>query len=493
MSLLFGWVLAPVSATHSQPNIRKEISGLIKNLGSLTPAQEDRLKQIGDPAFVAILPIVRSRRQAYELALKGKAKDRDDKGTVFADALRALCLTAKKSRTKQMLQLVPLQPAYARLEVISWLATTGDSAQTVPLFMNLVSHYRDEDELDSTAWYLVVGLERSKDPKVAHFLDEALLDPKIDRDVRKAILHTPITNARPGRIEAIARVMRGGRTLRKLEDRATLTEVRSSLAPENTSLLSVHVEASGTRWGLIHFAAFGSKEDLWIVQEKDGRWSDPTFTGVSTYWPRSIPSGIRTDGYEEHDRSMKELIDEEGWVSKFVGNPDITRDSDGDGYTDIVERWIGTDPLNPDNDGDGLKDGIDKNPLWAPRKLTDAEAAAEAAFSSLMRFENAFPYSVFVEFPARVRPFELEGSPSLTLPRRHYDSTKPSGLFGPSVRIEYFNPDSPMKFLPGTRSAVLRVTLDKGWSMETFECTVRKFPIYGWVPVKLQSKFTAVS
>ena len=42
---------------------------------------------------------------------------------------------------------------------------------------------------------------------------------------------------------------------------------------------------------------------------------------------------------------------------------DLTRDSDGDGLTDLYEEKIVTDPANPDSDGDGSADAVDQLPL----------------------------------------------------------------------------------------------------------------------------------
>lgn len=58
------------------------------------------------------------------------------------------------------------------------------------------------------------------------------------------------------------------------------------------------------------------------------------------------------------------------------------KDSDHDSLTDLMERRLGTDPHNPDTDGDGLKDGVDKNPLAAPRRLSEVEQILAAAFEA---------------------------------------------------------------------------------------------------------------
>jgi hypothetical protein len=44
----------------------------------------------------------------------------------------------------------------------------------------------------------------------------------------------------------------------------------------------------------------------------------------------------------------------------------LTRDSDGDGWTDIEEERLGLDPQNRDTDGDGIPDGQDVCPKFKP-------------------------------------------------------------------------------------------------------------------------------
>ncbi len=44
----------------------------------------------------------------------------------------------------------------------------------------------------------------------------------------------------------------------------------------------------------------------------------------------------------------------------------LTKDADGDGLTDVVERRLGTNPESADTDMDGLADAIDHNPRYKP-------------------------------------------------------------------------------------------------------------------------------
>ncbi len=53
---------------------------------------------------------------------------------------------------------------------------------------------------------------------------------------------------------------------------------------------------------------------------------------------------------------------------------DLERDSDGDGFTDLLEAKLGTDPRNADSDGDGIPDGDDDFPQASARAEPDALA-----------------------------------------------------------------------------------------------------------------------
>lgn len=60
----------------------------------------------------------------------------------------------------------------------------------------------------------------------------------------------------------------------------------------------------------------------------------------------------------------------------------LSKDSDGDGLTDIVESKFRTDPKNADTDGDGIPDNLDLNPRFASQR-TDKSVIYEAVLNEV--------------------------------------------------------------------------------------------------------------
>src|SRR5665647_2276773 len=59
-------------------------------------------------------------------------------------------------------------------------------------------------------------------------------------------------------------------------------------------------------------------------------------------------------------------------ATTVTGN--ASKDSDGDGIPDVVEKTYGTNPYAADTDGDGQNDKVDKNPLWAENTIQENSA-----------------------------------------------------------------------------------------------------------------------
>jgi len=141
-------------------------------------------------------------------------------------------------------------------------------------------------------------------------------------------------------------------------------------------------DARGATWCLFHSGALGDDRDLWLGQKVNGRWQQAWFLGVRDELTNT------PDLFDHH--SPGEIFNMD-WVQFLVDNPLLTRDSDNDGFTDIVEARLGLDPHNPDCDGDGIPDGSDSWPNAPSRPLNDKEQVVAAAF--LITFRDGEPVS----------------------------------------------------------------------------------------------------
>lgn len=70
----------------------------------------------------------------------------------------------------------------------------------------------------------------------------------------------------------------------------------------------------------------------------------------------------------------------------------ITKDSDSDGLTDIVENIMLLNPQNPDTDGDGITDAKDKNPRFKSKKT--AKSILYEVLMGGFKFENPNSYQI---------------------------------------------------------------------------------------------------
>ena len=52
---------------------------------------------------------------------------------------------------------------------------------------------------------------------------------------------------------------------------------------------------------------------------------------------------------------------------EYIDDPKFRRDTDGDGWSDLLENRLGTDPQSRDTDRDGIDDSADRNPLAKSR------------------------------------------------------------------------------------------------------------------------------
>jgi hypothetical protein len=131
----------------------------------------------------------------------------------------------------------------------------------------------------------------------------------------------------------------------------------------------------------------------WILRSRDGGQSWSSFyTGLRQNAPYVIPPASHLpllDGdrlrieveVKELDTSSitfppiaMRLKREQTGLYLLMSWDELTRDSDGDGLTDLLEERLTTDPLDPDTDGDGIADGEDRLPRVAHTEENSAAA-----------------------------------------------------------------------------------------------------------------------
>ena len=375
--------LALVSTPQS--NVDQEIDAIIARAGRPQDRDLNRVKSLGDKAFSKL----------FSIADRDKKKD-------FSEAshtrLVYLVNYAGPSHTEEMSKLFRESSDSYRSYLIDWLASVGEPSASRGLFESELT----KPSISGGPLAAVSGLARIGDQRSVDFLARSIKDPNTEQEVRRTIAWklnaVPIASGR----DAVQAVMAKGRQLPVLLLRAKLEQKPGDPKFE----LSSSTDSRGVTWGLVHWDALGSPNDLWIVRLSKGKWVDPVFTGTSDYWPLSrLPQG---NGSEEHEKKMKAMIEGKGWVKRFVGNSALTKDTDGDGLTDVVERWVGLDPTKADTDGDGLLDGTDKNPLAAPHLMSDKGKAMQAALELFCFSESGPNVNHVIGLPPGVRPFEIE-------------------------------------------------------------------------------------
>lgn len=119
------------------------------------------------------------------------------------------------------------------------------------------------------------------------------------------------------------------------------------------------------------------------------QWSELTFLGWSTRGGRAAVAATDRGIYAAttFEPWWWDRVEREGhvpvtWSSPRVFRIDerLTRDTDGDGLTDITEEWLLTDHQNPDTDGDGILDGVDLDPLATTVPDTEEARIRQAVF-----------------------------------------------------------------------------------------------------------------
>ncbi len=169
-------------------------------------------------------------------------------------------------------------------------------------------------------------------------------------------------------------------------------------------------------WAIWRSDALDVTTDLWISRKVGERWSAPMLADVfnATTWPSSISASGDTLTLA-WGQERAESVD---WAG-------LSRDGDGDGWTDRLEARLGTRADRADTDGDGIPDPQDHNPTCAPAAdRGDVEAAREALLWHLRAFEGSPQPLLMTEDD---RPCVQAGGvsgPVITLPKARIEAMR---------------------------------------------------------------------
>lgn len=205
-------------------------------------------------------------------------------------------------------------------------------------------------------------------------------------------------------VAAIERIRTRARQIRPNAPYIPLTFIDNPARHEGAISLKPIAEATGadgTKYGLVYANLMGDIDLFLVVKRpKDDLWSRPKLIPNRIYrGVREPKMTVRSDNelvfnYVQKGPGGRDIM--EGFLNTPAKAPslgpqewriiisDITRDSDGDGLTDIEEQRLGLDPHNPDSDGDGVKDGEDICPNLSQKSVVadeDSELIQEAFYA----------------------------------------------------------------------------------------------------------------
>lgn len=330
----------------------------------------------------------------YVVWIKQESKDEDSSMSSYQlrmDADRVLAKTSGPSDTEDLLLAIRELGPDDSSSLKRILGEKGEPGRTAAVFLEELKANRHKDGRDADAREALTAVAESRDPAAVAYMIEILKDTTAPDEWRhQAFTHLVATGGDAG-----LAAVRAARATRQ-----AVPTWQQRFAKEEKQLKQA-TDAQGRIWRLSHSPALGNGSDLFIQSKTADGWSAPVFTGFYTSRTWELPEPT-----EYHGIPVDKLLAGE-WVKAFTTDPTLTKDSDGDGLTDLVEARLGTNPNEKDSDHDGLDDAVDPCPNAAPRTLGDREKIIAACIEA--RF-FARPYDVPTTLEVKgVKPFEFYG------------------------------------------------------------------------------------
>ncbi|MBI5485964.1 MAG: PQQ-binding-like beta-propeller repeat protein [Deltaproteobacteria bacterium] len=204
--------------------------------------------------------------------------------------------------------------------------------------------------------------------------------------------------------------------------------------------------------------ALGAWNELWLAGEGSGLEA-PLFTDVTSVGEIEVVSvrTTRRGADVVFRRKTREMLNRE-WALQYgsaadregtaaVPEPadetiefrwrDLSRDGDGDGWTDLLEGFLTTDPDAADTDGDTIGDALDPAPVGSGPAVAGPCAAADAYVAAFVaKFSAGYyadPLPLFlVGHPDRSYQYPAPGGPVIAIAEEAAAARRASGRLGVS-------------------------------------------------------------
>lgn len=459
-TFLVALAFLPALYAHAQAP-QTQAQKLVERFDRLTIDETQKLAELGNEAFDALLPLVRKRLARCNI-YKDVEPGKTEASRAFREAVHGLTRVAQAKHAATLVELyreAKGEPAAhlvlrrewipRRFEPGSSSIKNSDANLLVPICLEALKGATGYSESDALRY-----ITQSSHPLALEFLKKSLADPKVDVNIRTAAF---ANLARTGGEEFIPAILAAREANRRIP---TIAEyLRLEALPTNTDTLSqsgreifkTATDAKGQTWGLLRSPILGGENDYWVVRKEKDRWVEPIFIeGMGTL---------------------------ENWLAYFAENSNLRVDTDSDGWTDVLERRIGTNPQQADTDSDSLKDSEDANPWVAPRPLNETEKVLAAAFEAHYPDSASQGKPYRVRLPEGVAPLELPGSGWIT---KTMISTPGSSLEEPVRRVGSTISFQTPRF--GRNGEALPRNKDKAfliWNADHTQATLEVMTYYG--------------
>jgi hypothetical protein len=190
--------------------------------------------------------------------------------------------------------------------------------------------------------------------------------------------------------------------------------------------------ADGREYAALPLDLYGARSVFVAWRDGDG-WSRPRFVPIATGLNRvaltlSAPGElVATFTPYATDRASNVPSPQRLVVAE------ITKDADGDGWTDLEEAQLGLDPAEKDSDGDGIADDRDSTPLFDARtgQPSEEDRILQRAIFANFGMTGA-SHALFADVKAR--RLQLYGIPG---PIIYTDSDQPLRERGGGVHVSW--------------------------------------------------------